>query len=71
MSIEARFFENGAKSWTPGHARRGLTAVSQTLLTSHLAQAFMKPVPNPLRSMRFQSTNSEIIPIVPSHVSTN
>ena len=38
---------------------------------SHLAQAFMKLPPDPLRGMRSQSTYSEIIPIVPSHVSTN
>ena len=42
-----------------------------TRLPSHLAQALMKLLPGPLRRMRSQSTYSEIIPIVPSHVSTN
>src|SRR5271169_4791988 len=36
-----------------------------------LLRHFMKLLPGPLRRMRSQSTYSEIIPIVPSHVSTN
>ena len=54
-----------------GVPHRKLPWLCSTRLPSHLAQAFMKLLPGPLRRMRSQSTYSEIIPIVPSHVSTN